>query len=154
MLYLNRFNQEIGLNVLYPCNQLPSRVQPKHRRALGDFYYQIFGEALAEYNAAQKRAYKRIPDYYELIEKSGKEKLFYEIIVEFGDVHKMLGITTSMKKDCEAVLWRNAECDVMTKILNAHQINRQIVGTYHEHLPLKLSGNSTAILLLDFFKIA
>lgn len=52
-----------------------------------EFYHQIFGEALAEYNAAQKRADKRIPDYYEHIKKSGKEKLFYEIVVEFGDVH-------------------------------------------------------------------
>lgn len=53
---------------------------------LKEFYQQIFGAALAEYNAAQKRADKRIPDYYEHIKKSNKEKLFYEIIVEFGDV--------------------------------------------------------------------
>lgn len=54
---------------------------------LKEFYQQIFGEALAEYNAAQKRADKRIPDYYEHIKKSKKEKAFYEIVVEFGDVH-------------------------------------------------------------------
>lgn len=53
---------------------------------LKEFYQQVFGAALAEYNAAQKRADKRIPDYYEHIKKSNKEKLFYEIIVEFGDV--------------------------------------------------------------------
>lgn len=53
---------------------------------LKEFYQQIFGAALAEYNAVQKRADKRIPDYYEHIKKSNKEKLFYEIIVEFGDV--------------------------------------------------------------------
>ena len=52
-----------------------------------EFYQQIFGEALAEYNAKQKRADKRISDYYEHIKKSKKEKPFYEIIVEFGDVH-------------------------------------------------------------------
>ncbi len=52
-------------------------------------------------------------------------------------IQQMLGITTSRKKECEAVLWCNAERDIMTKILNAHQINRQIVGAYHEHLPLK-----------------
>lgn len=50
---------------------------------------------------------------------------------------QMLGITASKKKESEAVLWCNAERDIMTKILNAHQINRQIVGAYHEHLPLK-----------------
>lgn len=52
-------------------------------------------------------------------------------------IQQMLGITASRKKECEAVLWCNAERDIMTKILNAHQINRQIVGAYHEHLPLK-----------------
>lgn len=52
-------------------------------------------------------------------------------------IQQMLGITTNKKKECEAVLWCNAERDVMAKILNAHQINRQIVGAYHEHLPLK-----------------
>ncbi len=52
-------------------------------------------------------------------------------------IQQMLGITTSRKKECEAVLWCNSERDIMTKILNAHQINRQIVGAYHEHLPLK-----------------
>ena len=52
-------------------------------------------------------------------------------------IQQMLGITASKKKECEAVLWCNSERDTMTKILNAHQIGRQIVGAYHEHLPLK-----------------
>ncbi len=51
------------------------------------FYEQIFGEALAEYNAKQKRDDRQIPDYYEHIKKSGKGKLFYEIVVQFGDLH-------------------------------------------------------------------
>ena len=52
-------------------------------------------------------------------------------------IQQMLGVTASKKKESEAVLWCNSERDVMTKVLNAHQINRQIVGAYHEHLPLK-----------------
>lgn len=52
-------------------------------------------------------------------------------------IQQMLGITTDKKKECEAVLWCNSERGIMTKILNSHQINRQIVGAYHEHLPLK-----------------
>ncbi len=52
-------------------------------------------------------------------------------------IQQMLGITASRKKESEAVLWCNAERDEMTKILNDHQIGRQIVGAYHEHLPLK-----------------
>lgn len=52
-------------------------------------------------------------------------------------IQQMLGITAIKKKESEAVLWCNAERDEMTKILNTHQIGRQIVGAYHEHLPLK-----------------
>lgn len=54
---------------------------------LHDFYEQIFGEALAEYNAKQKRADRQISDYYEHVKKSGKGKLFYEVVVQFGDLH-------------------------------------------------------------------
>ena len=54
---------------------------------LRDFYQQVFGEAVAEYNAKQKRADREIPDYYEHVKKSGKGKLFYEVIVQFGDSH-------------------------------------------------------------------
>ena len=54
---------------------------------LRDFYEQIFGKALAEYNAKQKRADRQIPDYYEHVRKSGNGKLFYEVVVQFGDLH-------------------------------------------------------------------
>ncbi len=54
---------------------------------LKQFYNQIFGEALAEYNAKQKQADRQIPDYYEHIKKSGNAKLFYEVVVQFGDLH-------------------------------------------------------------------
>ena len=54
---------------------------------LRQFYEQVFGTALAEYNAKQKRADREIPDYYEHVKKSGKCKLFYEVVVQFGDLH-------------------------------------------------------------------
>ncbi len=54
---------------------------------LKQFYEQIFGEALAEYNARQTRSDRRINDYYEHIKKSGNTKLFYEVVVQFGDLH-------------------------------------------------------------------
>lgn len=55
---------------------------------LRDFYRQVFGEALAEYKAKQKRADRKIPDYYEYVKKFGKGKLFYEVVVQFGDLHE------------------------------------------------------------------
>lgn len=54
---------------------------------LRQFYEQVFSEALAQYNAKQKRADRQIPDYYEHVKNSGKGKLFYEVVVQFGDLH-------------------------------------------------------------------
>lgn len=53
---------------------------------LRDFYDGLFGQALSEYNARKSHPYQRIPDYYEHIRKSKQEKLFEEIVVQFGDV--------------------------------------------------------------------
>nr|WP_303661860.1 plasmid recombination protein [Bacteroides intestinalis] len=48
-------------------------------------YREIFGEALLQYNKKQKRADRRIDDYYEHIAKSKNgEKLFYEDIIQWG----------------------------------------------------------------------
>ena len=55
---------------------------------LRSFYHQLFDEALAEYNNKQKRADRKIPDYYEHIKKSGNAKLFYEVVVQFGDMQE------------------------------------------------------------------
>lgn len=55
------------------------------KRDLRELYHELFDEALAEYNAKQERPDRQIPDYYEHIRKSKKEKLFQEIIVMFGN---------------------------------------------------------------------
>lgn len=55
------------------------------QRDLRELYHELFDEALAEYNARQNRPDRQIPDYYEHIRKSKKEKLFQEIIVMFGN---------------------------------------------------------------------
>lgn len=48
-------------------------------------YAEIFGEALKAYNEKQKRADRRIDDYYDHISKSKNgEKLFYEDVVQWG----------------------------------------------------------------------
>ena len=54
---------------------------------LRDFYNSVFGQALSEYNARKAHPYQRIPDYYEHIRKSKQEKLYEEIVVQFGDMH-------------------------------------------------------------------
>ncbi len=48
-------------------------------------YQEIFGDALEQYNSKQKRADRKIEDYYDHIQKSKNgEKLFYEDVVQWG----------------------------------------------------------------------
>ena len=56
------------------------------QRDIREMYNELFGQALAEYNAKQKRADRKIPDYYEHIKNDGRLKPFYEVVVQFGDV--------------------------------------------------------------------
>lgn len=56
------------------------------RQDIKDKYNELFGQALAEYNARQTQASRRIPDYYEHLKKSAKGKPYYEIVVQFGDM--------------------------------------------------------------------
>ncbi len=48
-------------------------------------YHQLFDKALKEYNS-KKRSNEKIPDYYEHIKNGKQEKLFYEAVVQFGDI--------------------------------------------------------------------
>lgn len=71
-----------NLNIVYKQEPLPVA------------YDKIFGEELARYNAAQKRADRKIPDYMEHIRNSKNgEKLFYETVVQIGNKHTCNAIT-------------------------------------------------------------
>ena len=52
-----------------------------------DAYNQLFGKALREYNAKQKKECRKIDDYYAHIVRGHREEPFYEAIVQFGDCH-------------------------------------------------------------------
>ena len=67
----------IHLNISY-CNKNIRKV-----------YDDLFGEALKRYNDKQKRADRKIDDYYEKICNSKQEKPFYEIILQIGDKDNM-----------------------------------------------------------------
>ena len=55
------------------------------QESLRDAYEKCFGQALRDYNAAQKRKDRQKDDYLKEIENSGnKEKTFYENIVQIG----------------------------------------------------------------------
>ncbi len=52
---------------------------------LQEVYHRLFDKALKEYNS-KKRSNEKIPDYYEHIKNGKQEKLFYEAVVQFGDI--------------------------------------------------------------------
>lgn len=56
------------------------------RRDIQEVYGELFGQALAKYNAKQKISDCKITDYYKHIEKNGRLKPFYEVVVQFGDI--------------------------------------------------------------------
>lgn len=56
------------------------------QKDLKEAYKEIFSEALEKYNAKQKRSDRIIKDYYEHIKNSNKEKLFYETVIQFGNI--------------------------------------------------------------------
>ena len=66
------------------------------KETLDEAYQKCFGEALANYNAKQKRADRKIENYYNhlfgnanqdtVATSSNKEKSFYEIVVGIGDM--------------------------------------------------------------------
>ena len=55
------------------------------REDVRDAFDKLFGRAVAEYNQKQKRADRKIADYYDHIAKGKREEAFYEAIVQFGD---------------------------------------------------------------------
>lgn len=65
--------------------RIPDNITYK-RDNIREFYNQLFGQALSEYNARKAHPYQRIPDYYEHIRKGKQEKPYEEIVVQFGDM--------------------------------------------------------------------
>lgn len=86
-------------------------------------YQEIFGEALEKYNCKQKRADRRIVDYYDHIKKSKNgEKLFYEDVVQWGD-----------KDDFQNPQTREKAKDALVKYVKDFEernTNLKLIGAY------------------------
>ena len=50
-------------------------------------YHELFDAAVEEHNQKQTRPCRRIENYYEHIKNSKREELFYEAIIQLGNVH-------------------------------------------------------------------
>lgn len=77
----------------YPDGKMPDNINPEltsenvvwKDETLRRAYTRIFGDAVKEYNAKQKRQDRKIKSYYAQIKNSkNKEKLFYEDVVQWG----------------------------------------------------------------------
>ncbi len=81
--HLTHNNREFICNNVVP--ERTSWNQTYIQESLKDAYEKCFGQALRDYNAAQKRKDRQKEDYLKEIENSGnKEKPFYENIVQIG----------------------------------------------------------------------
>ena len=92
------------------------------QESLKDAYEKCFGQALRDYNAAQKRKDRQKDDYLKEIENSGnKEKTFYENIVQIG------------KKEDTPVVGENGELTEDAKV--AIEILDRYAKTFQERNP-------------------
>lgn len=72
------------------------------REELKDVYDDIFGAALAEYNAKQKRKDRRIMNYLDHITNGKQEKPFYELVFQIGK--KMIHLATLPMRRSQRIL--------------------------------------------------
>lgn len=111
--HLTHNNRDFICNNVVPERTAWNRIYIQE--PLGDAYEKCFGQALRDYNAAQKRKDRRKDDYLKEIENSGnKEKTFYENIVQIGKktdtpVADENGVLTEEAKAAIEVLERYAK---------------------------------------------
>lgn len=118
------------------------------QQSLREAYDQIFGAAIEEYNAKQKRKDRQITDYLTDIKNSGNnEKQFYEIVVQIG------------KKEDTGVLNENGNLSIDAKA--AQEILDEYVRSFQERNPNLYLFNAvlhmdeaTPHLHLDYIPVA
>ncbi len=92
-------------------------------RDIREAYQEIFGEALEQYNAKQKRADRKIENYYDHIRTSKNgEKLFYEDVVQWGS-----------KEDFQDPETRQKAKEALIEYVNTFQErnpNLKLIGAY------------------------
>ena len=118
------------------------------RQPIKEAYEKIFGPAVEEYNAKQKRKDRQIVDYLTDIKNSGnKEKQFYEIVVQIG------------KKEDTGVLDDNGELSEGAKA--AKEILDEYARSFQERNPNLYLFNAvlhmdeaTPHLHLDYIPVA
>ena len=112
-------------------------------------YKEIFGSVLQEYNKRQKRADRRIDDYYEHILKSKNgEKPFYEDVIQWGSMEDFRADPRLREKAKECLV-------EYARTFEARNPNLKLIGAYvhmdeasphlhHDYIPVA-SGYKTGM---------
>ncbi len=57
------------------------------QKDIKEVYKEQFGEAVQKYNSKQKRKDRKIDSYYSKINQDKQKELFYEFVIQIGDMH-------------------------------------------------------------------
>lgn len=100
-------------------------------------YHELFDDALAEFNAKQKRKDRCIKNYYEKIRDGKQEKTFYEVIFQIGN------------KDDMGAAGENGELakDILDKFYHSFLERNPHLHVYSAHLHM---DEATPHLHIDF----
>ena len=100
-------------------------------------YHDLFDDALAEFNAKQKRKDRCIENYYEKIRNGKQEKPFYEVIFQIGNTEDM----SSTSENGELAR------DVLDKFMRTFQERNPQLHVFSAHLHM---DEATPHLHIDF----
>ena len=100
-------------------------------------YHDLFDDALAEFNAKQKRKDRCIENYYEKIRNGKQEKPFYEVIFQIGNMEDM----SSTSENGELAR------DVLDKFMQTFQERNTQLHVFSAHLHM---DEATPHLHIDF----
>lgn len=98
-------------------------------------YHELFDEALAAFNAKQKRKDRCIENYYEKIRDGKQEKAFYEVIFQIGNMEDMDPITDN--GDLARTCLGQVLCDISGTYPNLHIFSAHLhmdEATPHLHI--------------------
>ena len=102
-----------------------------------DVYHELFDDALERYNQKQKRADRKIENYYEKIRSGRQEKTFHEIIIQVGN--------------CDNMNAKTSDGELAEKILNEYyqdfQKRNPYLKVFSAHLHM---DEATPHLHIDF----
>lgn len=97
-------------------------------------YDRIFGEAVAEYNAKQKRSDRRIDNYYNKIKNDKKKHIVYECIVQIGDKDDTGNNALLEKEALRRFVEEWEKRNPNLKLIGAYIHTDEFDGTVHLHI--------------------